>query len=174
MPRSRLEGRLWSFRNSSRANVPGFENSYLEETGIQVGIRETRRIIGEYQMTGRDVLHAQKFPDVIARGAYPIDLHSPDFSGGGVVGLQLKPGQSYDVPYRCLVPMTIDNLLLSGRCISVSHVALGSVRIMPIASATGQAAGAAAALCVQKGVTPRNLTYADLRQALISQGANLD
>jgi hypothetical protein len=160
--------------NFLKSNVPGFENAYLQDTGMQVGIRETRRIIGEYQMTGRDVLHAQKFPDVIARGAYGIDIHSPDYSGGGVVGLYLKPGESYDIPYRCLVPLQIDNLLLAGRCISVSHVALGSVRIMPIASGTGQAAGAAAALCVLKDVTPRNLPYADLRQALLGQGANLD
>jgi ribulose 1,5-bisphosphate synthetase/thiazole synthase len=155
-------------------NVPGFENSYLLETGMQVGIRESRRIKGEYQLSGSDVLHAEKFPDVIARGAYGVDIHIADPSGGGVVGLTLKPGTSYDIPYRCLVPLGVDNLLLAGRCISVSHVALGSVRIMAISSGTGQASGVAAALCAQKNVTPRNLPYVDLRQALLDQGADLD
>jgi hypothetical protein len=155
-------------------NVPGFENAYMQETGVQVGIRESRRITGEYQLSGRDVLHAVKFQDVIARGAYGIDIHVADYSGGGVVGLRLPEGASYDIPYRCLVPLQIENLLLAGRCISVSHVALGSVRIMPIVSGTGQAAGVAAALCVRQGKYPRDLAYADLRQSLLSQGANLD
>jgi len=156
-----------------RENIPGFERAYLQDTAIQVGVRESRRIIGEYQLTGRDILHGARFPDVIARGCYGIDIHCADPSGCGVVGLKLKEGESYDIPYRCLVPLGVENLLLAGRCISVSHVALGSVRIMPIASGTGHAAGAAAALCVKRGVTPRELPYDVLKQTLISQGANL-
>jgi hypothetical protein len=155
-------------------NVPGFQNAFLQDSAVQVGVRETRRISGEYQLSGRDVLHAVKFSDVIARGAYGIDIHQADFSGGGVVGLQLPEGESYDIPYRCLVPLDVDNILLAGRCISVSHIALGSTRIMPIASGTGQAAGVAAALCVRLNVHPRDLPYADLRRALLNQGANLD
>jgi hypothetical protein len=154
-------------------NIPGFSNAYLQETGVQVGIRESRRIEGEYQLSGTDVLEGRTFPDVIARGAYGIDIHCADYSGGGVVGLQLEEGASYDIPYRCLVPLGVENLLLGGRCISVSHIALGSVRIMPVASGTGHAAGAAAALCVLRNVTPRELAYPDLRDALISQGAEL-
>ena len=155
------------------ARFPGFENAYLQETGTSVGVRESRRILGEYQLTGRDVLHGAEFPDVIARGCFSIDIHQPDFSGGGVVGLHLDPGDNYEIPYRCLIPLNCENLLLAGRCISVSHVALGSVRIMPIASSTGHAAGAAAALSVIREVTPRNLSYPDLREALLSQDANL-
>jgi hypothetical protein len=154
-------------------NFPGFEHSFLQETGIQVGIRESRRILGEYQLTGSDVLHGVKFPDSIARCAFNIDIHQADFSGGGVVGLQLEPGTNYEIPYRCLVPLGCENILLSGRCISVSHVALGSVRIMPISSSTGHAAGVAAALCVKRGVAPRRLDYSILREALLEQGANL-
>lgn len=154
--------------------VPGFEKAFLQETGVQVGIRESRRIIGEYQLSGRDVLHAKKFPDVIAMGAFDIDIHVPDYSGGGVVGLSLEEGKSYDIPYRCLVPKNIDNILVGGRCISVSHMAFGSTRIMPISSGTGHAAGAAAALCVLYNVTPRKLEYSKLREALIDQGAKLN
>jgi len=154
-------------------NMAGFENAYLQETGIQIGVRESRRIVGEYQLTGRDVLNSRTFTDVIARGAYGIDIHCADYSGCGVVGLTLEDGGSYDIPYRCLVPLGIENVLLAGRCISVTHVALGSVRIMPVCSGTGHAAGLAAALCVQRGVTPRNLSYYDLKNALMSQGASL-
>ncbi len=154
-------------------SVPGFENAYLQETGIQIGIRESRRILGEYQLTGRDVLNGQRFSDVIARGAYGIDIHCADYSGCGVVGLTLEEGASYDIPYRCLVPLGAENLLLAGRCISVTHVANGSTRIMPVCSGTGHAAGVAAALSVLRGVTPGDLPYPDLRDAMISQGASL-
>lgn len=157
-----------------RANIPGFENAYLQETGTQVGIRETRRILGEYQLTGRDVLSGREFPDAIAMGSFGIDIHIADFSGGGVVGLDLAVGDSYDIPYRCLVPLEIDNILLAGRCISVTHVAFGSTRIMPVASGTGQAAGVAAALCILKDATPRDLDYPSLREALLMQGAVLE
>ena len=154
-------------------NIPGFGNSFLQETGVQVGVRESRRIIGEYELTGKDVLDGRRFDDVIARGSYGIDIHCADFSGCGVVGLKLEGGASYDIPYRCLVPMGVENLLLAGRCISVSHIALGSVRIMPVACGTGHAAGVAAALSVKKNTTPRALNYYDLRNGLIAQGAAL-
>ena len=155
-------------------NVPGFQNAYLQETGVQVGVRESRRILGEYQLTGKDVLHGVRFPDVIARGAYGIDIHCADYSGCGVTGLTLDEGASYDIPYRCLVPLEVDNLLLAGRCISVSHIALGSVRIMPVCSGTGHAAGVAAAVSVIRGVPPRDIYYPDLRDTLLAQKAVLD
>jgi len=154
-------------------NIPGFGNAYLIETGLQVGIRESRRILGRYQITGRDVLGGREFPDVIARGSYGIDIHCADFSGCGVVGLDLEEGESYDIPYRCLVPREIDNILLAGRCISATHVAFGSIRIMPVASGTGHAAGVAAALSVLGEVSPADVAYPDLHDALVSQGADL-
>ena len=106
-------------------------------------------------------------------GSFGIDIHCADYTGCGVVGLSLDEGASYDIPYRCLVPLEVDNLLLAGRCISVSHVALGSVRIQAICSATGHAAGVAAALCVQYGTTPRELEYPLLHDALLAQNAEL-
>lgn len=159
--------------NFMKENIPGFEHAYLQETGTQIGVRESRRILGEYQLTGRDVLHNARFPDVIAMGSFGIDIHCADYTGCGVVGLSLDEGASYDIPYRCLVPLEVDNLLLAGRCISVSHVALGSVRIQAICSATGHAAGVAAALCVQYGTTPRELEYPLLHDALLAQNAEL-
>jgi hypothetical protein len=153
--------------------IRGFERAFLQESAIHIGVRESRRLIGEYQLTGRDVLSAQKFDDVIARGAFGIDIHCADYSGCGVVGLQLEEGKSYDIPYGCLVPLEVEGILVAGRCISATHVALGSARIMPVASATGQAAGTAAALSVQEGVYPRDLNVAQLQRTLREQGANL-
>jgi hypothetical protein len=157
-----------------RENFPGFENSYLQETGTEVFIRETRRILGEYQLTACDVLTGRDFSDAIALGAFGIDIHVADYTGGGVVGLDLPPGESYGIPYRCLVPLDIDNILVGGRCISVSHVAFGSSRVEAISSGTGHAAGVAAALCVLKNTTPRELDYPSLRDALLDQGAILE
>ncbi len=154
--------------------IPGFSNSYLMTTATQVGIRESRRIIGEYILTGEDVLSARKFPDVIARSAFQIDIHCADgCGGGGVAGLKLEPGESFDIPYRCLVPKMIDNLLVAGRDISVTHIAYGSTRIMPVCTATGEAAGVAAALCIKTGSTPRSLDVPLLQKTLLQQGADL-
>lgn len=153
--------------------IPGFENAFLSESAIHIGVRESRRILGEYQLTGRDVLSAKKFDDVIARGAFGIDIHCADYSGCGVVGLDLEEGRSYDIPYGVLVPLEVDGIMVAGRCISATHVALGSVRIMPVASATGQAAGAAAALCVEYHTQPRDLDVTRLQELLIEQDVNL-
>jgi len=119
------------------------------------------------------VLSAKKFDDVIARGAFGIDIHCADYSGCGVVGLDLEEGRSYDIPYGVLVPLEVDGIMVAGRCISATHVALGSVRIMPVASATGQAAGAAAALCVEYNARPRDLDVTRLQELLIEQDVNL-
>ncbi|HYE80427.1 MAG TPA: FAD-dependent oxidoreductase, partial [bacterium] len=132
-----------------RKRIPGFQKAFLQETATQIGVRESRRVVGEYMLTGEDVIHATKFPDVIARGSFGIDIHCADYTGCGISGLDLVDGSSYDIPYRSLIPKVVDNLLVGGRCISVTHIALGSTRIQPVASATGQAAGVAAALCAR-------------------------
>ena len=151
--------------------VPGFENAYLQQTGTQIGIRESRRIVGEYIMTAEDIVEAHKFDDCIARGSYGIDIHSP--TGAGTVGKGLPPGESYDIPYRSLVPLKIDNLLIAGRPISATHEAHSAIRIIPIACAIGEAAGAAAALCARANTISRELDAAEVQRALIAQGANL-
>jgi hypothetical protein len=154
-----------------KAEVPGFENAFLQMSGVQIGIRESRRVVGEYMLTAEDLLSARKFEDCIARGSYPVDIHDPD--GGGTVLKHLKPGESYTIPYRSLVPKKIDNLLIAGRPISSTHEAHSAIRVMPIAAAIGEAAGAAAALCVTGNTTPRQLDYAVLKKTLLAQGANL-
>ena len=151
--------------------MPGFENAYLEDIATQIGIRETRRVIGDYVMTAEDIRSARKFDDCIARGSYPVDIHDP--KGGGTVIESLKPGESYDLPYRALTPLGIDNLLVAGRPISSTHEAHSAIRIMPICAALGEAAGAAAALCSKRDISTRELDVADLQRVLINQGANL-
>ncbi|MCW2650463.1 MAG: dependent oxidoreductase [Mycobacterium sp.] len=154
-----------------RQRVPGFEDAYVGQSGVQVGVRETRRIVGEYQLTGHDILAARKFPDAIARGAYPVDIHDPD--GAGTVLRRVPQGEAYDIPLRCLLPRGTDRLLVAGRCISGTHVAHSSYRVMPIAMATGQAAGVCAALAARTGRAPREVPAAEVQRELLSQGASL-
>jgi hypothetical protein len=155
-----------------RAKIAGFENAYLDHTACQIGVRESRRVVGEYVLTVEDVLEARKFTDGIARGAYPVDIHSP--TDGTTDLRQLKIGTSYEIPYRSLVPRGMLNLLVASRCISSTHEAHSSLRVMPIVMAIGQAAGAAAALCVKSGRTPRRVSARELRKLLIAQGADLE
>jgi len=126
-----------------RRYVPGFEQAYVAQSGVTIGVRETRRITGEYQLTADDVLAARKWDDAIARGTYPIDIHNP--TGKGTILRRVPPGDAYDIPLRCLLPQRVDRLTMGGRCISGTHEAHSSYRVMPIAMATGQAAGVCAA-----------------------------
>jgi len=154
-----------------KEKVPGFENAYLLMSGVQIGVRETRRIIGEYVLTEEDILKARKFEDEIARGSYPIDIHSP--TGEGTIIKKPPPGEFYDIPYRCMVPKKVDNLLVAGRCISTTHEAQAAVRVIPIVVAIGQAAGTAAALAAKLRVSPREMDVPLLQKTLKEQGACL-
>jgi glycine/D-amino acid oxidase-like deaminating enzyme len=151
--------------------VPGFERAYLAQSGVHTGVRESRRITGDYRLTAADVLEARKFEDVIARGAYPVDIHNP--KGSGTVLKRLPDGEAYDIPLRCLLPQGLDRLLVAGRCISGSHEAHSSYRVMPIVMATGQAAGVCAALAAGHGLPTRAVPVARIQAELIRQGANL-
>jgi hypothetical protein len=154
-----------------KSRVAGFERSYLQVVAPQIGVRESRRIVGDYVVTGDDIIEARKFEDAVARGNYPIDIHNP--AGSGTVIRTLPPGESYDLPYRCMVPKRINNLLVAGRSVSATHEAQAALRIMPICMALGQAAGIAAAMCARKGIAPRDLPYRDLRGWLLRRDANL-
>jgi hypothetical protein len=151
--------------------VPGFEDSYIVQSGVQTGVRETRRIIGNYQLTADDVLSARKFPDVIARGTYPIDIHNP--TGKGTILKRVPPGEAYEIPLRCLLPRGLDNLLVAGRCISGTHEAHSSYRVMPISMVTGQAAGVCAALSALGNRATREVLASGVQRELLRQGANL-
>jgi glycine/D-amino acid oxidase-like deaminating enzyme len=154
-----------------RKYIPGFEQAYLVQSGVQVGVRETRRILGDYRITGEDVLAARKFDDVVARSTYPIDVHNP--TGTGTLIKRLPAGEAYDIPLRALLPEGLDNVLTAGRCISGTHVAHSSYRVMPVCMAVGQAAGSCAALAALKETAPRGLAVSDVQRELVRQGANL-
>ena len=153
-----------------RDRVPGFENSRIVRLAERPYLREGRRLTGYYQLSAADIQKALKPDDSIARGYYPIDLHRSG-DGGIVQTVYLSVGDWYGIPYRSIVARDLDNLLMAGRCISVTHEALGSTRISPVSMALGQAAGIAAALCVRKGARPADLPAADVRTELHKQGA---
>ena len=168
----RAREQLDSIMRFLRARVPGFEQAYAVQSGTQIGVRETRRIVGLHQLTADDVLRSRRFDDVIARGSYPIDIHDPK-GGGGTLLERLPAGGAYDIPLRCLIPRDVDGLLVGGRCISGTHEAHSSYRVTPIALATGQAAGVAAALAARGGAAPREVAPGDVQRVLLEQGADL-
>jgi len=121
--------------------------------------------------TADDVLAARKWDDAIARGTYPIDIHNP--TGKGTILRRVPPGDAYDIPLRCLLPQRVDRLTMGGRCISGTHEAHSSYRVMPIAMATGQAAGVCAALAARTARASRDVPTGDVQEALKRQGAAL-
>ena len=149
-----------------KAYIPGFENAYVDRVAPFMGIRETRRLIGEYVLTEQDIFNCAHFDDVIGVASYPVDLHHPV---GGDCTLLWCP-DCYDVPYRSLLPQKVDGLVCAGRNISATHLALASVRVMGPAMCLGEAAGKAAALAVQCGSELRNLDVKALQKALREEG----
>ncbi len=152
------------------SEVPGFEDAWLQEMAPQIGIRESRRVMGDCVLTTEDVLEARKFDDGIARGSYAVDIHNP--AGTGTVIRRLPPGEAYDISYRCLTPRGIDNLLIAARCISSDHGAHSSLRVMPIVMAIGEAAGVAAHMALAGGDV-RGVEVASLRERLVARGASI-
>ncbi|MBE0654958.1 MAG: FAD-dependent oxidoreductase [Bacteroidales bacterium] len=149
--------------------VPGFENSFLLRKAPFLGIRETRRIIGKYIMTRDDILSCRRFDDAVAVASYPLDIHHPK---GGDCTLEWS-GDCYDIPYRSLVPLKVENLLVAGRSISTTHEAMSAIRVMAPCMAMGEAAGRAAKIAVLEGVAPSKIDVEKLRSQLLSNGAYL-
>lgn len=144
----------------------GFENYILSHIAAETGVRESHRICGRYTLTEDDLLHARRFPDVVAQTNYEIDIHSPQ----GEKVCDERKINGYDIPYRCLVPQGVDRLLVAGRILSASHVALSSARVMPTCFALGQAAGVAAALAVETECPVGNIPPKQLHQHMKEQG----
>lgn len=163
-----------------RRRVPGFRRAWLLDSSPQVGVRETRHILGGYVLTLDDVLSGRDFPDTVARGAYPVDLHDvragADVLGGTVGGAGVtlrKIDRAYGIPYRCLVPDGLDAIVVAGRAISATHEAAGSVRGQAVCMATGHAAGTIAALSASAASLPRSLDVIDVQATLAGQAAIL-
>lgn len=173
LTRAEIEARLQVMQllKFFRERVPGFENARVAATGTQIGIRESRRIVGRYTLTADDVLNAREFDDAVARSAYPIDIHNP--SGSGTITHRLAEGKAYEIPFRCMLPVEKEALIVAGRCISTTHEALASTRLTPTVMTLGQAAGTAAALANKRGVCVGAVEANELRAALIADGVDL-
>jgi hypothetical protein len=165
-----LEAQDRQIHEALRLRVPGFAGSRIVRLAERPYLREGRRLTGYHQLSAGDIEKALKPADSVARGYYPVDLHRGG-DGGIVQTVYLAAGDWYGIPYRCIVARDLDNLLMAGRCISVTHEALGSTRISPVSMALGQAAGVAAALCAREGVRPADLAASDVRTELHRQGA---
>jgi FAD dependent oxidoreductase len=153
-----------------KAEIPGYADSELVAFGTQIGVRETRRVQGDYRVTKQDVLSARQFDDQVGLCGAPIEDHH---EGTDTQWQYLPDGQCVGIPYRSLVPQKIENLLVSGRCFSATHDAHASIRSMAQCMAMGQAAGTAAALSVKAKRTPRELDFQSLRETLRKDGAIL-
>ena len=156
-----------------RKYIPGYENCMLKTTASTLGVRETRRIIGDYIVNDSDVENGNHYDDAVVHDAwFLIDIHNP--SGGGQAEGHSKMAKPYDIRYGALLPKGIENLMTAGRCISGTHRAHASYRVMAICMATGEAAGDAAALSIKEGVTPRALGAESVRKALLQKGVKFN
>jgi len=176
--RAEREGRAqaWECADACRRFAPGFEHAYLLDTSMQIGLRSSRRVQGLTVVTDEDALGFRKYSDGIARSSWDVDVWPADSYTAPAVDrgapeyaerrARLIAGEYFDIRYGCLVAQGIDNLLTAGRCLSAGHLAQASLRIQQTCMATGQAAGAAAAMSLQEGVTPRELDPAALVRQL--------
>jgi hypothetical protein len=167
-----LEGRRLAEEAATflREHVPGFSEAFLDDTATALGVRETRRVVGDYTLTGDDVACGAAFDDAVARGAWPREYH---VRGRTTEYDFLPAGVSYQVPFASLRPRGVPNLLVAGRCVSADHDALASIRVMGPSLAVGQAAGTAAALAARDGVPVADVAVDELQASLVKQGAVL-
>ncbi len=155
---------VFEMQDFLRENVPGFERARVLSTAMHIGIRESRKVEGEYTLTQEDLLSLARFEDAIAVADYDIDIHNPE--GSGTSHHYFKAGEWYEIPYRCLLPKGMHNLLVAGRCISATHEAQASFRIMPYCAELGQAAGTAVAVASATGKSVRDVDVQVVRQRL--------
>jgi ribulose 1,5-bisphosphate synthetase/thiazole synthase len=160
---------LYDVSEILRRYVPGFEHAYLSAIAGLLGIRESRRIIGDYKVTLKDFQDAREFEDSIGRGAMPAGAHTPD--GVTMYVYDLEPGKSMTIPYRCMLPKGKNGLLVAGRCVSYEAPVANCIRCMPQCMAMGEACGVAASMASKQKITPREVNIPKLQEKLKAQGA---
>jgi hypothetical protein len=165
LTKAEVDGRLKLWDDVQALRKKSGETIYLAQTATTIGVRETRRILGEYVVTEKDAIEGTRFPDVIAISSNPM----PEYHGQRY----FFKHEGFDIPYRSLVPRKVDGLVLSGRCISCEQGPFQSARSMAPAMAVGHASGCAAALAAIKAVPPRKLDVKELQKLLKSQNAEL-
>lgn len=156
-----------------RRYVPGFEHALLEFTGPSVGVRGSRQLCGCYTLTAEDILRRKAFPDRIAHSSYPIDIHNPKGEGTNSTFMS-EPGTYYSIPYSIMVCPEIDNLIVTGRCVSATFEAQAAIRTTPTVGALGQAAGIAAAHAAETGAPVQQVDVSRVQRTLAAQGAYLE
>ncbi|MDF0601237.1 FAD-dependent oxidoreductase [Psychromarinibacter sp. C21-152] len=169
-----LIDQVWNCQSFVQKRVPGFEEAAFAGIAPRIGIRETRRIVGEETLQGDDVLNAVKRDDGVAKGGHHVDVHG---DGTDQLRRPVRDGGSYDIPLGCLLPKGIENMGVAGRCLSADRVAHGSARVMGTCIAMGQAVGTAAAMVCESNVPKPvlgDVPLPALRDRLVSQGAILD
>lgn len=155
-----------------RENVPGYEKARIIASGTTTGVRESRRVLGDYLIDASELSAGCRFPDVVVHNAlFIVDIHNP--AGAGQAEDHIQYCKPYDLPYRCFLPKGLEGLLVTGRCISGTHRAHASYRVMSICMAMGEATGMAAALAAARGCTPRELPVSDLQSAMTARGIRL-
>ena len=155
-----------------RENVPGYENCRCVASGATTGVRETRRVMGDYVITAEEMAEGCRFDDVVVhRAEFIVDIHNPE--GAGQAEEHIQYCKPYDLPYRCFTPRDVEGLYVAGRCISGTHRAHASYRVMSICMAMGEAVGIAAAMCAERGCTPRMLDVAALQNRMTERGIEL-
>ena len=162
---------VFEIYNLMKKHGDGLENSFLMMTASEIGVRESRMIVGDYVLTEADCRAFKKFDDSIAACNYDIDIHNP--AGAGTSHYYFKDGEYYSIPYRSLLPRELDNLLAAGRCISATHEAQASVRIMPICACMGEAAGTAVAVAQKTNADMHTVCVKKVQQKLTENGAIL-
>lgn len=167
-----VEGRrqLRAYLQAFREFVPGYQQCFIADIGASIGVRESRRVMGDYQLTLDDVLKEGRFEDAIACSAWPVEEHG---AGRGTRWVFLAPGTYYQIPLRTLLPAGLDGLLVAGRCVSASHDAHASLRVAGVCFAMGEAAGVVAAQACATQTSVRHLEFAGIRAELLRRGAFL-
>ena len=167
-----LRGQIDTLIRFFRENLPGYENCKYIASGTTTGVRESRRVVGEYLITAEELAAGKRFDDVVVHKAeFIVDIHNP--AGAGQAEEKIQYVVPYDLPYGCFVPKGVDGLMTAGRCISGTHRAHASYRVMSICMAMGQAVGVAAALCARQGCQPRELDVKALQKELAALGVEL-
>ena len=162
-----MEGRKQarSYAQFLKAKVPGFQNSYIVDTGAQVGIRQTRSVVCQQRLTNADVLQGRKVAGAATFSSWPIEYH-----GAGDLKISYLENDTYDIPFETLVPLAGTNLLVAGRCLSAEHEAMASARVTAQCLGMGYAAGAGAALAMRERVTTQQLTGIDVENWMHDRG----
>lgn len=153
--------------------IPGFENAFIALTAPMVGVRESRRIVGEYVFTAQDVVKPARFEDVIVKGNYPLDIHQPTKNDVSVEFGEHSRERFYELPYRTMVPLKIENLLVVGRCISATFEGQSAMRVQGIIRTMGEAAGYAMAISIKDNVLPRNVDVKKVQTLLRNNNVSI-